>query len=876
MRRKFPPLKIAVLLLTAFILQPSAPAQERDVTEINAVITDWLQLGPCPNPLPVFHESENRGFSAVDLLLFKEIDIRNIEPEEGKSLVWHDGSRISWKSVKTEQRILNLTSHSTQPSVAYLGMYIEVKRWIQAKFLIQTPQVYSLYLDGNQITQKKISRRVKNGGKQPLGETVTTEMLLETGKHLIVVKTVHDPQTFTDWKLSATLQFELEFGKPIPPRFTLSPKRHMSIGDLLDGPKTAGVTISPDGKVAGILFRQSLPPSSQSTSWLQLFDLEEGKVSHTYPGAYFPSLEWSRDGKYFAYTTTQNSHTTLWIVDRKTGETRSFIDKLINFGSFTWAPDSSYIIFSLTEEGKNDLEGTKRFRNMEDRLPGARNRSYLYKATLPDCVCQRLTAGELTTNLNSISPDGSKLLFSRSVIDYTKRPFSHTQLYSLDLGSLQSELLWEGPWINSAQWIPDGKKLLILGGPSAFGEIGTNLPQGIISNEYDVQAYFFNPKTKEVDAITRDFDPSIEQAYFDEKKAGIFFLTGDKSFRQLYRYDVRSRNFLRMDTGVEVIQQFAMANDEQIAIYSGSSSAIPPRVFTVNLSDYQFKIFKDPGKATFQDVSFGRVEDWSFKNRQGTEIEGRVYYPPDFKNSERYPCIVYYYGGTSPVTRDFGGRYPKNLWAANGYVVYVLQPSGATGFGQEFSAKHVNDWGITVSDEIIQGTTKFLESHPFVDPKRVGCIGASYGGFMTMLLMTRTNMFASAIAHAGISSISSYWGEGYWGYLYSAIATANSYPWNRKDIYVDQSPLFNADKISSPLLLLHGSVDTNVPTGESTQLFAALRLLGREVEYIQIDDQDHHILEYNKRRIWTKTILAWFDKWLKNQPTWWASLYPKK
>jgi dipeptidyl aminopeptidase/acylaminoacyl peptidase len=163
-----------------------------------------------------------------------------------------------------------------------------------------------------------------------------------------------------------------------------------------------------------------------------------------------------------------------------------------------------------------------------------------------------------------------------------------------------------------------------------------------------------------------------------------------------------------------------------------------------------------------------------------------------------------------------------------------------------------------------------------VDKKRVGCIGASYGGFMTMLLMTKTDMFATAISHAGISSISSYWGEGYWGYSYSAMATANSFPWNRKDIYVNQSPLFAADKIKTPLLLLHGASDTNVPVGESIQLYTALKLLNRPVELIQVDDQDHHIMQYSKRILWTKTILAWFDRWLKDQPEWWNEMYSDK
>ena len=145
---------------------------------------------------------------------------------------------------------------------------------------------------------------------------------------------------------------------------------------------------------------------------------------------------------------------------------------------------------------------------------------------------------------------------------------------------------------------------------------------------------------------------------------------------------------------------------------------------------------------------------------------------------------------------------------------------------------------------------------------------------MTMTLVTKTDLFATAISHAGISALSSYWGEGFWGYLYSSVATANSFPWNRKDIYVDQSPLYNADKVNTPILLLHGDVDTNVPPGESDQFYVALKLLGKEVEYIQVADQNHHILDYKKRIIWQKTIFAWFDRFLKDQPQWWEELYP--
>lgn len=112
----------------------------------------------------------------------------------------------------------------------------------------------------------------------------------------------------------------------------------------------------------------------------------------------------------------------------------------------------------------------------------------------------------------------------------------------------------------------------------------------------------------------------------------------------------------------------------------------------------------------------------------------------------------------SPAASEDAG--PFNLYTANGYVVYVLQPSGAIGYGQEFSARHQNNWGKITGDEIIASTKAFIKAHSFIDPARVGCMGASYGGFTTEYLTTQTDIFACAISHAGISSIAGYWGEG--------------------------------------------------------------------------------------------------------------------
>ncbi|HSH51026.1 MAG TPA: prolyl oligopeptidase family serine peptidase, partial [Bacteroidales bacterium] len=351
---------------------------------------------------------------------------------------------------------------------------------------------------------------------------------------------------------------------------------------------------------------------------------------------------------------------------------------------------------------------------------------------------------------------------------------------------------------------------------------------------------------------------------------------GEKDYINLYKYNLKSKAFEKIELKVEVLSDFDIAKHKSVAVYSGTSISTPKKLYSLNLKKENSTLLAFPDKERFANIQFGKTKPWNFINKNSTTIYGRVYYPPNYDEHKKYPVIVNYYAGTSPIERSFGGRYPINNWAANGYIVYVLQPSGATGFGQDFSALHVNGWGFEAIDDIIAGTKKFLESHPSADAENVGCIGASYGGYTTMLIQTRTDIFKTAISHAGISSITSYWGEGYWGYTYNAGAAKNSYPWNRKDIYVENSPVYNADKFQNSILLLHGTDDTNVPVGESLQYYAALNLLGKDVEMVLVDGQDHWILDYDKRIKWHYTIISWFDKKLKDQPQQWNDLYPAK
>jgi dipeptidyl aminopeptidase/acylaminoacyl peptidase len=584
-------------------------------------------------------------------------------------------------------------------------------------------------------------------------------------------------------------------------------------------------------------------------------------------------IRWAPAGRKFAYTSDKLGKS-LWVVDLdKETSTPTFTDTG-GISDYVWSPDGSFIIYTSNEGGPVDTHGVHRLLDVDDRQPGWRTRSYLNRLNVEQGTRYQLTSGELSTFLNDISPDSRRILFSRYRPDYTQRPFSEVTYHVMDLTTLEVTDLWTSRWAGGAVWAPDGKRFLITASPSQFDSAGLDPDAGPIPSEYDTQAFIYDPETRQVDPISLNFDPKIDSFAWSNVDQQMYFLTTDKDYGNMYRYDPTSRIYTKLDTGVEVIGLWDIAYKAPIVVYAGSGVTNATKIYTLNTKTGKRTLMADPGAKEFRDVRFGKVEPQNFTNIDGTEIEGMLYYPPNFDSTKKYPCIVYYYSGTTPIQRMFFEK--SNLYAANGYMVYVLQPSGAVGYGQKFSSLHVNDWGVKVADEIILGVKTLLTEHPYIDPDGVGCTGASYGGFMTMLLTTRTDLFAAAISHAGISDIASHWGQGYYGLGYCSVAAADSYPWNRRDLFVDQSPIFNADKIHTPLLLTHGTVDTNVPPGQSMQIYAALRLLGREVEFLQFAGENHGIENYDRRVAWKKAALAWFDKHLKKQPQWWEKQYGHK
>ncbi len=860
-------------VLIAFLIMCVWPALISANDEIQ--ISSWLTTGALEVNSPAFHDTENvkgQTFETSQLLTFSHFEKKDYFPEAGKELEWLKGEQVNWSAhqVNTEGFVQIADHDAGKHQVAYVAAYVKADRWLEGQLTLKSPYMLNAWLNGEQIG-------TKTGIDDSPGEagSINHRFELPRGTHLLMIKTLRPADGTAEWLVKG----ELNVGDPFTSediRATTLPDNIKNIHHFMDGIKVTNVRPSPDGSMYAVSYSQSLPPSDRSETWTDIRRFDDNSLVHSFRYANVSRINWLPNSNAVSYTTVQDGKTTIHCHHMETGQKHILTEGIENFTGMQWAPNESYIVYSVMERGSGADDTMRHILGMQDRQGHFRNRTFLYKLDLHSRVRTRLTYGNLSTSLHDISPDGRRLVFSQSRPDYLERPYSKHDLFMMDIETLAVDtLLANQRWGVSTQFSPDGDYLLATGGPSAFDRAGENVPEGMIPNNYDTQAYIFSLEDHSVNPITRDFDPSVASVHWLERDNNIYILAGDEDYRRLFRYDVRRDRFEQIDTGTDFLTGINYSSNERTATYIGNQTNAPHKAFTINLRNDRFSVLKDFNAEQYRHVAFGEVNDWDFTASTGQEIKGRYYLPPDFDPDKEYPVIVYQYGGTNPVGRTFGGRYPFNLWAGNGYVVYVLQPSGATGFGQEFSAAHVNNWGKTVADEIIEGTEKFLEAHPFTDPDRVGVAGASYGGFMTMLLLTHTDIFATGISHAGISNIASYWGEGFWGYSYSAEASAGSFPWDSKDLYIDQSPLYRADHVNTPLLLITGDSDTNVPPGESIQMYTALKLLDRPVELVLVEGEDHHIITYSKRLKWHDAIMAWWDKHLKGEGEWWEKQYPE-
>ena len=820
-------------IIATFMLSLGLTAQAQHVTQV----TDFLIAGP---------------YSVTRPATIDTVDVNGKKFDESSLL-----SALPLQPATARQHFTladRLPATGSGLAVGTLTFYVNNDSYVTGQLKVEGLKHAKTYVDGKETAQLSLT---------PDHHTVDIRFLT----------------TSTD---SDSVRISIDASQPV---VTTTERRHpYGMHDLTDGLRVRSTALSADGSLVTLAF-QNTTPDGKSQWTYELRDARSGTTLKTLPAMH----QWMPRSRAWLEEETTDGQRRLYRVDPLTGQ-RSLLAANLPKGSFTMSPTEDYLIISTEEEGPKEDEQVFQVLEMDDRQPGWRSRSYLSKYDLATGLCQRITFGHKGEYLYDISPDGRRLLVGTSYSRLSQRPTEVVDVYIIDAQSLQMDTLLrcEG-FLGMGRFSPDATQLLFMGNPEAFNRIGCQLPADVIPSATENELFLFDIASQQVTPLTRDFDPSVTNFTWSAADGNIYFSAEDRDYVRLFSLNPKTKAISLLPLSGDYIYRWDLASQSPTIAWLAYDTMAPASAYVAQLKSLNSKhsslntkhsslntkqLFD--GLTAIADAEVGTCQDWNYQNSRGDTVYGRLYLPRNFDATKKYPMIVYYYGGCSPVSRYFESPYAPQLWNSLGYVAYILQPSGATGFGQEWASRHVNTAGRGPAEDIIEGVEQLCATHPFINKEKIGCMGASYGGFMTQYLQTVTDIFAAAVSHAGISNHTSYWGEGYWGYNYSEVSMANSYPWSHRQLYVDQSPLFNADKIHTPLLLLHGTADTNVPIVESLQMFTALKLLGREVALVEVQGENHHVLDYHKKLKWIATQMAWFQRWLKDDPSWWDALYPKK
>ena len=273
-------------------------------------------------------------------------------------------------------------------------------------------------------------------------------------------------------------------------------------------------------------------------------------------------------------------------------------------------------------------------------------------------------------------------------------------------------------------------------------------------------------------------------------------------------------------------------------------------------------------KLFYDKLAFGKVQERWVKTTDGKEMQYWVILPPHFDENKKYPTLLFCEGGPqSPVSQFWSYRWNMQIMAANDYVVIAPNRRGLPGFGSEWNEQVSGHWTGQCMDDYLTAIDDAANNLPFVDKDKLGCVGASFGGFSVYYLAGHHNKrFKAFIAHDGAFNLES---------MYTDTEEAWFSNWEYEDAYWNRDQTNNAkrtyensphrfvDKWDTPILCIHGEKDYRINANQGFGAFNAARMRGIPAELLIFPDENHWVLKPQNGILWQRTFFGWLNKWLK-------------
>ena len=371
--------------------------------------------------------------------------------------------------------------------------------------------------------------------------------------------------------------------------------------------------------------------------------------------------------------------------------------------------------------------------------------------------------------------------------------------------------------------------------------------------------------------VTETFDSNVDDFCWANDSRTLYFIGVWHACENLYQTNLRGEVKQLTDDWAD-FGSVQLLNNGNKLLASRHSFQQGDELYVVtpgkDVKKTKVKQLTFENKLFYDKLAFGKVQERWVKTTDGKEMQYWVILPPHFDENKKYPTLLFCEGGPqSPVSQFWSYRWNMQIMAANDYVVIAPNRRGLPGFGSEWNEQVSGHWTGQCMDDYLTAIDDAANNLPFVDKDKLGCVGASFGGFSVYYLAGHHNKrFKAFIAHDGAFNLES---------MYTDTEEAWFSNWEYEDAYWNRDQTNNAkrtyensphrfvDKWDTPILCIHGEKDYRINANQGFGAFNAARMRGIPAELLIFPDENHWVLKPQNGVLWQRTFFGWLDRWLK-------------
>jgi dipeptidyl aminopeptidase/acylaminoacyl peptidase len=685
--------------------------------------------------------------------------------------------------------------------------------------------------------------------------------------------------------------------RPTPTGGTVA-KRAFTFEDMMQLKRIGDFTVSPDGKwVTFSATDVSLADNTRKTH-LWIVPLAGGESRRLTPanGPGEDRLRFAPDGKRVLFISDRDGGSQVWVqtFDGEKGELTGSPMKATSISTEAdgalWSPDGKQMLFvsGVYPDCKDDacnkqrLEEAKRskvrakifthllYRHWNAYGDGRRSHLFLVDADCDvaggntACAGRDLTPGDHDVPPFSLggqdqyafSPDGKEVAFT-SNLDEVEATSTNSDVFVVSLkdeNAKPKNLTAANKGSDSTpMYSPDGKWIAIR----------SQFRAGYESDRFRLQ--FIERSTGKITNLTEKFDRWVDSMSWAPDSKSLYITAGNEGDVPVYMISVAGGE-PKMLVAVGTNDSPTPTLDGKTIVFTRNSVRFPNELFTASTSadKQQGTQLTQINDAVLGPIQMQPAEPFWFTGSEKHKVQGFLLKPPNFDASKKYPVKFLMHGGPQGAWGDdWSFRWNPNLFAANGYVVVMVNPRGSTGYGQQFIDDVNGDWGGRPYKDLMMGLDYAEKTYPFIDKTRECALGASYGGYMANWILANTTRFACIVSHDGMFNPESAYGttEELWFNEWEFKGT----PWTNRAVYRKWSPMLKATQMKTPTLVVHGQLDYRLDVSEGFQLFTTLQRLNVPSKMLYFPDEGHWVLKPQNSQLWYKTVNEWVDKWTTKQ-----------